>query len=262
VTWGWDARPDGEACRGTALVPLPSPWLSDRGRFWRESLRRDAADDKPYDFLWFTNKVYRFPPAPRGGAICSIDNIAEVRSMMTSLVRGAAAHGARVLHKPYNRSTRRIMIKTFAELERLGGSSYRDAGHEDKGLTPRLVDECRVVLWDQVGTGMLECLAASIPTMAYWPRDYYNRERAGAQGLVAELERWGLVHRATDTLFKELSAFKSSPRAWLDDPGRRAAAERFSRAYGWADPAWPDAWRRHLDSLRRNSPPHGTARPS
>ncbi|MBI4679327.1 MAG: hypothetical protein HY748_17265 [Elusimicrobia bacterium] len=246
VTWGWDARPDGEACRSTALTPLPSPWLSSRRRFWRKSLAKDFAQDKTYDFLWFTNKIYRFPPAPRGGAICSIDSIREVRAMMTGLVGLASSRGARILHKPYNLDTIGILSKTFSELERLGGASYTCTGHQDKGLTPELVDQCRIVLWDQVGTGILECLAAGIPTMAFWPKDYYNRERENARGLVGELERWGLVHRATDTLFKELSAFKAAPQAWLDDPGRLAAAERFSRAYGWTDDSWPKAWRNYL----------------
>ncbi|MBI5625558.1 MAG: hypothetical protein HY924_17405 [Elusimicrobia bacterium] len=250
VTWGWDTRPDGESCREVRLMPLPSPWLSERGRFWRASLAKAVAADKEFDFLWFTNKVYRFPPAPSGTAVCSIDSIAEIRAMMTGLVREARARGVRILHKPYNADTTALLAKTSSELERLGAGDYASVSRLDKGLTPALVDRARVVLWDQPGTGMLECLAGGIPTMVFWPRDYYTRERAGARELVAGLERWGLIHRTVESLFRELSDFKAGPDAWLARPERLEAAARFSRAYGWADASWARIWRESLERLR------------
>ncbi|HIO56646.1 MAG TPA: hypothetical protein EYN31_06360 [Candidatus Marinimicrobia bacterium] len=141
-----------------------------------------------------------------------------------------------------------LLAKTMQELESIGGLHYFCERQLDKGLTYELVERCHVVLWDQPGTGFLECLSSQIPTMVYWLR-LYNHEEAWVQPIFTELERLGIVHRSVDALLDELQRFKKSPHAWMNDPERASLISRFCREFAWTSDDWPEHWQRYLDGL-------------
>jgi len=104
------------------------------------------------------------------------------------------------------------------------------------------------VLWDQPGTGFLECLSSNIPTMVYWPR-IYSQEEVWLKPLFMELEHMGIVHRDIDSLVEEMHLFKLSPAAWMNDIERVSLVNRFCREFAWTSSKWPKYWRRYLDGL-------------
>jgi putative transferase (TIGR04331 family) len=137
------------------------------------------------------------------------------------------------------------MANCLKDLEREGGSCYRRADTLDKGLTPALLEQCAIVLWDQPGTGLLECLAAGIPTMVVWPR-LFNREEPRRERFFHDLETAGIIHASPGGLLAEAARFKAAPEAWMDDPFRRGAVDRFLREFGWNRSDWPRYWKRFL----------------
>ena len=249
ITWGWTQLPEHPAIVHQAAVPLPAPWLSVRQREWCRLLseRDRVRPDKAFDILFMPNKVYPFPPAP-SGSHATINHVEAFAEGLQTFVLGARQAGLRVLHKPYNRITMELLADTALELERLGGEHYQLAGTFDKGLTPGLLRQCRVIVWDQPGTGLLECLTADVPTMVLWTR-LYNSEPSWAIGIVAELEEVGVVHRHTETLIAAVEQVRADPLAWLREPRRAEVVRRFCREYAWVDPRWDVHWREFVAQL-------------
>jgi hypothetical protein len=245
ISWGWSRLPDHSAVKGVSVIELPSPWLSERKRYWKKLI---LGGEREYDFLLMPNMVKRFPAAPQGASTSRIDLIQEFAASLKHLVSKATEGGIRILHKPYNTTTVNLLTKTMRELELIGGPQYCCEQQLDKGLTHELVQRCHVVLWDQPGTGFLECLSSNIPTMVYWPRTY-NQEEAWVKPSFLELERLGIVHRDIDTLLEEFKKFKVSPESWMNNLERVALVNRFCRQFAWTSEEWPQYWRRYFDEL-------------
>jgi putative transferase (TIGR04331 family) len=133
-------------------------------------------------------------------------------------------------------------------MTQLGGEYYRQASCFSKGLTPDLLEQAPLVLWDVPGTGFLECLAGGIPTMVLWPR-IYSEEVPWSRPLFEQLEVEGIIFRQVGPLIAELKKFKADPQGWRKQPKRQEALSRFAREYGWAEDNWPTRWRQFLKSL-------------
>jgi putative transferase (TIGR04331 family) len=245
VSWGWLRLPEVPANQPRSVVALPSPWLSERKRYWR---RHSIDGPKEFDVLLMPNLVKRFPEAPGGAATSRIDLIQGYAADLKSIVLSAAERDISILHKPYNTTTVNLLPNTMQELDSLGGSGYLRMTQLDKGMTHDLVGRCHMVLWDQPGTGFLECISSNIPTLVYWPRTF-NREESWAEPLFADLERVGVVHRGADTLMEEVVMFKRGSRSWMSDPERVSVLSRFSREFGWTSDDWPEQWRRYFEGL-------------
>jgi hypothetical protein len=248
VTWGWDQMPDWPTCRAVEAVALPNPWLSERRRYWRRALPRPDAGGASYDLLLMPNLLYRFPPAPSGGAVARGDCLAPYSRLLLAFVKEASAAGVRVLHKPYNRLTVDFLPRLHRRLAEEGGENYRRLDRTDKGLHPELLRQCRAVVWDQAGDGLLECLACDIPAWALWPR-VYSRESQAARALVAGLEAAGIIHREPAAVISAYRSFRADPRAWGRDPARAEAVRRFLRAHAWVEEDWAARWKDFLAGL-------------
>lgn len=247
VSWGWDVMPDFDVCRSIPVSPLPSPWLDARARHWARALPENDRDPrgKPYGFLFMSNKVYRFPPAPSGAAVARSDRLKEIVAYHEELAAACAARKVGLLHKPYNEDAGRLTSGLLARLARDHAPYYRRLVTADKGLHADRLRECAMVLWDQPGTGFLECLAAGIPTLVFWPR-HYNREEPRRREAFRSLEEAGLVHRTAVSALDELARFTADPAAWRAQPARVNAVKAFARELGWSDPDWVRHWKAFL----------------
>lgn len=248
LSWGWSEMPDQEACRAVRVTPLPSPWLSERALWWAEVLPESRRDPrgKPHDFLFMSSRIYRFDPAPSGQVVFRADSIGDYARSLEELVKTCHERGANLLHKNFNERSRSSLSRCLERLAREFPSAYRPLETADKGMAPGVLERCAVVLWDQPGTGFLECLAAGIPTMVLWPR-LYSREEPRRRPLFKSLEAVGLVQTGAPGLLDELGRFRADPRAWREDPARRESVARFTRELGWSSPDWPVLWRRFID---------------
>ncbi len=243
VTWGWKTMPNHPALRNVHGVSLPAPWFSDRAKYWRKELtdadRFEAG--KPFDFAFLPNKVYYFPPGP-SGAHATSNHLPAISRQMMELVAALSAAGWRLLLKPHGLETTYLLDDTMRQIQAAGGIHFTLSDNLDKGITPDMVRRCRMLLWDQPGTGFLECLSAGIPTMVLWTR-LYNREAPRAAAIFGELENAGIVHRTVDSLVAAYRDFASAPTVWCADPARASVTERFVREYGWVEDDWASYWK-------------------
>ncbi len=245
VSWGWTKLSKSIPNKKMLVTPLPSPWLTGRKRYWR---RLDVNRSKQYDILLMPNMVKRFTGAPQGASSSRIDLIKEMSSFLLSIVRQSSENGVNLLHKPYNTTTIGLLRNTLKEMKVIGGSLYSCEKQLDKGLTYELLQRCHVVVWDQPGTGFLECLSSGIPTMIYWPRTYC-REEKWVQADFKELEFNGVVHRDVSSLVGEILKFKQSPELWMKNQERILVINRFCHKFAWVSDDWPNQWKSYLKKL-------------
>ncbi|GEM_PF-1936362 len=249
ITWGWSRLPEHPALTRQKAIALPCPWLSVRRQQWGKLL---SAQDrlphgKPFDVLLMPNKVYPFPPAP-SGSHATVNHLPAFAQELRSLVHALSSAGLKVLHKPYNPITTQLLSDTFQSLEEISNGLYRNASTLDKGLTPELLRQCGMVVWDQPGTGFLECLTAGIPNMVLWSR-LFNAEPDWACAIFVQLEEVGVVHRDPATLAAEVLRFKSDPAAWMTDRRRIQVVEKFCREYARVSDDWTEDWHKFITTL-------------
>lgn len=239
VSWGWTGMPTYDpARRGAPVIPLPSPFLSERAR-WPSRTGHRAT----HDLLFLPNKIYPWPSAaPTGASVSRMDQVGSYANLLCTLVGSAAERGISILHKPFNAETLSLIPDTIAALPDLGKGRYDLWEGNEKGLSAELLARARIILWDQPGTGFLECIARRIPTLVLWPRNY-NRETDAARRLFEDLERVGVVARDVPSLLDQAASARQDASRWFNDPERQRALQTFARMYGWSDRGWAAPWR-------------------
>ncbi len=250
ITWGW-SQFDSEL-PSTGALPLPSPRLSEtRIDAAHAMLNSGGANKVPDRVLLMTNHLPRFPHISTCGQ-SRIDFIDEIVASSKQLVSAIAAAKISVDHKPYNQTSVDFLENYYSDLAEIGGNYYRLLISKQKGISPLLLKDYRAVLWDQIGTGTLDCFVSGIPTMIHWGR-IYSRESLEARPLIAELERVGVVHSSSDSLVREMSHLLADPRAWMQDDRRKTAIARFCNRFARTDRRWPALWRQALRALDERS---------
>lgn len=242
VTWGWtNIDPHLPQCE---TIPLPSPKLSERPlktNHWRRVSRPSA---KMRDVLFLSNLFHRFPYASTSGH-ARVDFLDEITSSQEEMMRALGEAKLTVDHKPYSMKFVRLYAAHYDRLAAAGGAGYRLLESTHKGLTVAMVRGFRILLWDQIGTGTLECLTSGVPCIVYWKR-IYSRESSAARELVASLERCGVVHADAGRLAEEVRIYLADPERWMTDRARKHAISEFCRNFALTDPRWPDSWKRQL----------------
>ena len=250
ISWGWSRYPDYPPHPAPPLDPLPNPWLSERKKYWARHVAARREKSMPYDFVLFSNRIHRYPTAPSGAYQLTLEYLEAQGKSLVELVRESKARDFSILHKPYSKATVALMPETLAEMARAGGDRYVCVDEIQKGLSPELIAKARFVLWDQPGTGFLECLTAGIPTMCYWPR-IYNREEPGAARQFAELSKVGIVHDSAQSLLEAASRSRlDGLDVWMRLPSRKEVVNRFVQNYARVDDSWSSAWTAYLREIQ------------
>ncbi|HNJ03056.1 MAG TPA: transferase [Leptospiraceae bacterium] len=211
LSWGWTRLPEHPEFSSLQVLPMPGPWMSERRLYWS---KYRIGLGRRFDMLWMPQMMKRFPGAPQGASSVRRDVLQSFSAEMIDVARHANERKVRIHCKPYNALTLYLMRETYAQLETVGGEYFDRAEHFDKGLTMETLNHASLVLWDQPGTGFLECLQCGIPTMILWSR-LYCEEEEWCVGDFKALEDAGIVHRTASTLFDEYARFKLDPHAWM-----------------------------------------------
>lgn len=248
VTWGWTRMPDHPLSRRVETIPLPSPWLSERSRRWRRELAPPSGERREWDILLMTERVARYPATLTTVRLNRLDALDALDSELKGLVATLASRGLRVLHKPFNAASAEAQGAAIAELRAANGGGYATHDRLDKGLSAELLSAVGVVVWDEPGGGIFECLVSGIPALLLWtPSRYVQSPRAAAP--FRALEEAGIVHRTAESLGEAAAIASRDPAAWLRDGRRAALVAEACRELAWADDEWAKTWGRFIDSL-------------
>jgi len=235
-------------------IPIPFPRLSSRPLSADYTSKRSLSINGKRDVLFLSNLFHRFPHISTCGQ-ARVDFIDQVTESQEQLMSALCKCGLNVDHKPYHMRFVDLYPDHFRRLEVAGGQGYRLIDSTQKGLSIDLIKTAKIVLWDQIGSGTIDCFTSQVPTMVYWQR-IYSREVPWARELVAELERCGVVHSSPETLVRELKVYLSNPKAWMSDTRRSKAVEDFCFHFGRTGPNWAKIWRENLKSLVQHPPKH------
>ena len=247
LTWGWTELPKHPALSHLQVYPLASPWLSERKNYWK-GYSIDAV--KRFDVLWMPNNLKRFIWAPEGSKSNRRDVKDEFSSFMIDFISHAAKSKIKIFCKPYSPSACLIMSQTYDKLEEIGGDYYECSEKYDKGLTFELLEQCKLVFFDQPSTGFFECLNCNIPTMVLVP-SFYEFEDWCINDFKL-LEESGLLHYSSKSLIDEMEKFLLNPSVWMNNSKRKLIIKNFSIKYALTDDKWWVSWRTFLKQLKKD----------
>lgn len=250
ITWGWADFPAHSLCVGMRAIGLPSPWLSERARSWRQIpvLAAGGRAARPHDVLLMSDRIQIFPPTVSTLRMSRLDFLGRLNAATYTLVAELARRNIRVLNKPFNYTSRDMQADVLSRLAGEFPDHYREHPKLDKGLTAALLQSAWLVLWDEPGTGFFECLAGGIPTMVYWER-LTSHEEAYARPDFERLEEVGLLHDSPASLASAVARFLDDPEAWRGDAQRREVVTGLMNRYAKTDDRWSVVWKRTLTDL-------------
>jgi putative transferase (TIGR04331 family) len=247
ISWGWSSI--DEYFPKCEVVELPVPTYSENYFISNAiDMIENTTSCHRNDVLFMSNKIHRFSGVYTSGHQ-GIDFADEMLSMIRSVVVYAAKYNLTLMHKPGDEATYRCFNKFFMELESVGGKNYHLYDSFDKGLTEKLLSTTKIVIWDQIGTGTLECFNAKIPAVIFWPR-IYSKENIFSKSRIQKLESVGVVHRDVESLFREIIKFNKDPSKWMGNAMRISAISEFCYKYARIDKDWVKQWRAFLIKLK------------
>ncbi len=245
ITYGWtEFDLDLPKCRA---LPLPSPRLSELKRQYASTVDEMLFKAEGSRILFMPNHLPRFPLISTCGQ-ARIDFVDQIVRSRQGLVKHLCDQGVSMDLKPYSNYNVDLFSEHYATLSKLGGDNFKLLTSTQKGLSPGLLRNYRLVLWDQIGTGALDCFVSKIPAMIYWER-IYSQESAAAKGLVSQLEEVGVVHSSPKTLADEIRTFLADPSGWMSEERRVKAIDEFCFKFARTDKNWPTLWRNALKKV-------------
>ncbi|MDC0381306.1 hypothetical protein OAM94_01210, partial [Nitrospinae bacterium] len=161
ITWGWTEI--DKHLPHCETIPLPSPKLSEQPFKYNYLKTIKSRKVNITDILFLSNLFHRFP----GPSTCGqsrVDFIDEISNAQDDLMRAINDAGLTISHKPFSMKFVDLYPEHFRRLEIAGGFGYRLLKSTHKGLTIKLIKTCRILLYDQIGSGTLEAFTSEVPT--------------------------------------------------------------------------------------------------
>ncbi len=253
VSWGWKQFPKHPVCQNIRPITLPSPWLSERVKAWQKvpSLRTGTRTKRPHDVLLMSDRIQPFPPTINTLRMSRLDFLEQINEAISETVTELAKRRIRVLHKPFNYTSRDIHTSVLTKLSLNLPNYYSECRELDKGLNQKLLQSAWIVVWDEPGTGFFECLLGGIPTMLYWERLTCHEEEY-ARNNFKQLEKVGLLHTNVWSLAESLEKFLEAPEAWCLNQERTEIIKLVTTSYAMVGEDWASTWKRMVDQLAVN----------
>jgi len=238
ISWGWEKLPEYKFLQNLKVISLPSPWLSERRKYWKAEKYKN---NKKYDVLFMPSGVKKIPLTNQGATGPRIDIINDLSLNIKNVFDVLIPNNISLLFKPYDNETLDVLSNTLYNLGCKYGNNYNIVKKVDKGFSIELLLSSSMVLWNQPGTGFLECISAQIPTMVFWSR-FSTKEEYWTEEIFKKLEKVGVVHSNTTSLLDEIQTFKKSPKKWMEDSDRVSVVEEFCYYYARVDDNWSVKW--------------------
>lgn len=221
-TWGW-AKTDGDP----RLRDLPAPMLS-----------RIAPVSPGDDILFVSTSLdlhnIRLTRDTNGaGAADAIERQARFLRALPGPARGHAL--VRLFRHDWGWSHRERLLELFPETK------------FDDSSVPfgRRMREARLVVVDTPSTPMLETLAEDVPCLMTWRADAWTI-RPSARPYFDAFREVGVLFESPEEAAAQAARVYKDPRAWWNEPARRAARLKFTRTFALSDPDWISAWLREI----------------
>lgn len=103
----------------------------------------------------------------------------------------------------------------------------------------------RLLIFDNPMTTFLEALGADLPCLLTWNPEIW-RFREAARPYLDRLREAGILFDDPEAAARQAKAIYADPRAWWDEPARRAAHRAFAERFAFARAGWLELWLKEL----------------
>jgi putative transferase (TIGR04331 family) len=242
LTYGWD-QVDIHLPK-TNFIKVPCPKLSNKNLKFNYTSYKELNNTNKKDILFISNLYHRFPHASTCGQ-SRVDFLNDINTSRENFVQTIINNHYTINHKPYNLKYVDLYPNHFDKLKIIGGDKYSIIGVNQKGLTIDLLRTSKIVIWDQLGSGVVECFSSKVPTMIYWDR-IYSKEAPWAKEIIENLSKNGIVHFNLISLEKELQIYFKSPKLWMNNKSRIDCINIFCENFTRIDDNWDIIWKNKL----------------
>lgn len=245
-TWGWQ---DFDKNLPSAMpIISPSIRLSEKP-ILLNNINQMLHIRKRLKILFMPGHILRFPHIANCGAPRP-DFASYILEFRHNLIKRLIKENFFVGHKPYNFKNfdYNNYFKDFKIFNE--SKNYNLLLSNQKGLSPKLIKNFNIVVWDQIGSGALDCFVSGIPTMIIWKR-IFSRESKFATSYINELEKYGVVHKELKSFLFELKKFEKDPKKWFENKNRQCAIKKFCSKFARTDVKWNSVFKNKLDDLIR-----------
>jgi putative transferase (TIGR04331 family) len=225
--WGWGKGESSEKLRN-----MPSPQLS----MLRTKVRRKARGkllvlymptcDFPY--------LYRFHSRPVGSqwetySECQLRFFSSLPSKLRAATQ-FRVQGGRWGQKTFGKTFLTRICEQFPEVRPGNGQPFCQA-----------MNESRMVVFDNLGTGFLETLIGDVPTILFQNPNLWET-RDEARPYLEDLRRAGILWESPESAAAKVAEVYDDPEAWWTQPAVQEARNRFVERYAYASPDWSKQW--------------------
>lgn len=172
----------------------------------------------------------------------TFDFIASFRSYHAQLISILCSVFPKVVEKLYSDITYRSCSEHYNELL-LTLPGYSLYSRRQKGLSPNLVKNFSLLVWDHIGTGTIDCFVQGIPTIIYMPNTYHSLQ---VSSTIQQLIETGIICLSFHQLQSSLTLFSSSPQSWIQCTRRKQAIQAFLVDFSYPDPCFLSKWNQLL----------------
>ena len=246
ITWGWSNLKDTYSFEHVNFVPLPSPWLSERKTMWKNY--NINFSNNYFDILYMPQCVKYFDVMPINCSFVNRDILPNFKFFFFDLMISLNKNNIKTLVKYYNIESFNALSSVHEILKNKFNETYFVHNNFDKGLSKTLLSKAKIVIWDQPGTGFLECISSNIPTMVFWDRSY-SKEFKECEQYFNELEKIGLLSNNIESLVKEISLYLNSPTKWINTKYNTNTIFEFKKMFCDTDKFWWKKWRNYLKQI-------------
>ena len=244
ATWGWHDNEIDSHLPKFKSFNLPAPFFSSQPTKLKSNHFNEENFNNKTDIIFITNKFNRFPFSCSGGTN-RVDFIDEFKSGIKKIVRKSAETNNSIIVKVYSKNRYELLKIFWDEVAGIGGKNYAIYDSWDKGLSLKVINSAKIIVWDQIGTGTCQCFTSNIPSLVYWER-FHSRETSFARPFVEQLENVGVVHNNVESLFEEIEIFKKDPISWINNTKRKKAIEEFCLKYAYTEKKLKKVWYKTL----------------
>ena len=242
ITSGWSSTLKNYHNKYVNFHSLPSPWISEKKIFFKDSLKNSV---KKFDFVFFPQFVKPFTNGIQGLSNFRRDVIGRHIKIIDNLAKISNQNNLKLGIKFYNKTTEFFLNKTIQKLKKNYFSSVNIFSKIDKGISKELIQETNMLIFDQIGTGVLECFNSKIPVMVIYNGDF-NMPNNSSIKFYKNLKKCGVLHEDINSLIREYYKFSSSKDMWMNNKQRKKTINNFCKKFALTDENWHVKWKKYL----------------
>ena len=238
LSWGWNKIINNHNKIKTKILPMPSPWLTERKKYFTKALSKKLI--KKYDILLMPNKIRDYNIAPSG--INNVNTSTTIYALQNfkKIVELLNKENLTVYCKFYSRKDYDFFTQNLNKKFKYFSNIHFSKNH-DKGLNVNLISQCKLVIWDVPGTGFLECLASKIPTLCFVDKKIIQVHKS-ANFIFTKLKNSDIMSYNLNDLLKNINIFMKDDKKWLFNKKRLSVVIKFTNQFARTNDNWKKIW--------------------